>query len=119
MPGFSGEAAWWICPNAGFDGKPLINKKNSLYLGGRISVLEMSFEKIFKKFLPLDRLAVPYIYQLLWRLTPGCWRRFASPNKGLRSKTRAGKLWVEHGVGASEATDLAMRNPSRPAGGVR
>jgi len=23
---------------------------------------------------------------------PG-WRRFASPNKGLRSKTRAGKMW--------------------------
>ena len=23
------------------------------------------------------------------------WRRFDSPNKGLRSKTRAGKLWLE------------------------
>ena len=39
------------------------------------------------------------------------WRRFASPNKGLRSKTRAGKMWVQGGVGASEATDLADRNP--------
>jgi hypothetical protein len=27
------------------------------------------------------------------------------------------KLWVEHGVGASEATDLAMRNPEPPSGG--
>jgi len=26
-------------------------------------------------------------------------RRFASPDKGLRSKTRAGKMWVEGGVG--------------------
>jgi hypothetical protein len=33
------------------------------------------------------------------------------PEKGLcGAKTRAGKLWVERGVGAS---DLAMRNPSR------
>ena len=38
------------------------------------------------------------------------WRRFASPNKGLRSKTRAGKMWVKGGVGASVATDLADRN---------
>jgi hypothetical protein len=30
-----------------------------------------------------------YIYR------SGCMRRFASPNKGLRSKTRAGKMWVE------------------------
>ena len=26
-------------------------------------------------------------------------RRFCSPNKGLRSKTRAAKMWVELGVG--------------------
>jgi hypothetical protein len=36
--------------------------------------------------------------------------------RALRSKTRAGKLLVEHGVGVSEATDLAMRNPSRFSG---
>ena len=41
-------------------------------------------------------------------------RRFCSPNKGLRSKTRAAKMWVEVGVGASEATDLASRNPEPP-----
>jgi len=31
----------------------------------------------------------------------------------MRSICRAGKLWVEQGVGASVATDLALRNPSR------
>jgi hypothetical protein len=36
-------------------------------------------------------------------------RRFVSPNKGLRSKTRADKMWVTVGVGVSEATDLASR----------
>jgi hypothetical protein len=46
-----------------------------------------------------------------WHITFLGWRRFASPNKGLRSKTRAGKMWVKGGVGASEATDLAARNP--------
>jgi hypothetical protein len=34
---------------------------------------------------------------------PGCKRRFASPDKGLRSKTRAGKLW------RSEAWERAQR----------
>ena len=38
-------------------------------------------------------------------------RRFANPYKGLRSKARVGKMWVEAGVGASKATDLAGRNP--------
>jgi len=36
------------------------------------------------------------IYKILSKLAhnvPGCKRRFASPDKGLRSKTRAGKLW--------------------------
>ena len=41
------------------------------------------------------------------------WRRFDSPNKQMRSICRAGKLWAEQGVGASVATDLALRNPSR------
>ena len=39
------------------------------------------------------------------------WRRFDSPDKQMRSICRAGKLWVKAGVGASEATDLASRNP--------
>jgi len=34
---------------------------------------------------------------------PGCKRRFASPDKGLRSKTMAGKLW------RSEAWERAKR----------
>ena len=38
-------------------------------------------------------------------------RRFASPDKDLRSKARTGKMWVEGGVGVSEATDLADWNP--------
>jgi hypothetical protein len=31
--------------------------------------------------------------QKLFRLTYGCKQRFASPDKGLRSKAGAGKLW--------------------------
>jgi len=31
------------------------------------------------------------------------WRRFASPNKQMRSICRAGKMWVEGGVGMASA----------------
>ena len=41
-------------------------------------------------------------------------RRFASPDKGLRSKTRAGKMWVEGGVGMERSHDLAVANPEPP-----
>jgi hypothetical protein len=43
-----------------------------------------------------------FIGQMLFNV-PGCKRRFASPYKGLRSKTRAGKLW------RSEAWERAQR----------
>jgi hypothetical protein len=44
-------------------------------------------------------------------------RRFASPNKGLRSKTRAGKLCRSNGVGMSVAIDLAIAEAEPPTGG--
>jgi len=62
----------------------------------------------------LDHIHLFFIYSKILALISSNvegWRRFVSPNKGLRSKTRANKMWVEAGVGASEATDLASRNP--------
>ena len=53
---------------------------------------------------------VPKISDFISLNVLGNWR-FASPDKDLRSKARAGKMWVEGGVGASVATDLADRNP--------
>jgi hypothetical protein len=47
----------------------------------------------------------------------GCLRRFGGPNKQMRSICRADKMWVEAGVGMSEANDLASRNPEPPTGG--
>jgi hypothetical protein len=41
------------------------------------------------------------------------WRRFVSPNKGLRSKTRAGKMWWSKTPQRREATTGVLRNPSR------
>jgi len=41
-------------------------------------------------------------------------RRFASPDKGLRSKTRAGKMWVEGAVGTKWPRRPKPR--SRPQG---
>jgi hypothetical protein len=38
---------------------------------------------------------------------PAVYDVFASPDKGLRSKTRAGKMCRSFGVGMSEAIDLA------------
>jgi hypothetical protein len=42
-------------------------------------------------------------------------RRFCSPYTGLRSKTRAAKMWVEGAVGG--AADLGDRNPGAAEGG--
>jgi len=44
-------------------------------------------------------------------------RRFASPDKDLRSKARTGKMWVKGGVGVSVATDLADWNPGAAQSG--
>ena len=46
-------------------------------------------------------------------------RRFASPNKQTRSVCRATKLWLEQGVGTSEATDLVLRKPEPPKAAKR
>jgi hypothetical protein len=43
-------------------------------------------------------------------------RRFDSPDKGLRSKTRAGKLCRSNGVGMSVAIDLAVAEAEGPSG---
>ena len=42
------------------------------------------------------------------------WRRFASPNKGLRSKTRAGKMWWSKIPQRRETPTGVLRNPNRP-----
>jgi hypothetical protein len=44
----------------------------------------------------------PYLENMAHNV-PGCKRRFASPDKGLRSKAMAGKLW------RSEAWERAQR----------
>ena len=44
---------------------------------------------------------------------PG-WRRFASPNKGLRSKTRAGKMWWSKTPQRANSPTGVLRNPNRP-----
>jgi hypothetical protein len=44
-------------------------------------------------------------------------RWFGGPNKRLRNKRRADKLYQSNGVGMSEANDLANRNPEPPTGG--
>jgi hypothetical protein len=49
-----------------------------------------------------------FIQQLLARISynvPAVYDVFASPDKGLRSKTRAGKMWVEGGVGRRPQAD--------------
>jgi hypothetical protein len=41
------------------------------------------------------------------------WRRFANPNKGLRSKTVAGKMWWSKTPQRAESPTGVLRNPSR------
>jgi hypothetical protein len=41
------------------------------------------------------------------------WRRFASPYKGLRRKTRAGKMWWSKTPQRAESPTGVLRNPSR------
>ena len=53
---------------------------------------------------------IPEKLGLGFRITFQGIRRFASLDKGLRSKAKAGKLWVKAGVGASPQGD----RPSRP-----
>jgi hypothetical protein len=42
------------------------------------------------------------------------WRRFYSPNKGLRSKTRAAKMWWSKMPQRAESPTGVLRNPNRP-----
>jgi hypothetical protein len=50
---------------------------------------------------------------------PGCKRRFASPYKGLRSKTGAGKLWRSEAWEWSEAERPSRTEPEPPKAAKR
>jgi hypothetical protein len=56
----------------------------------------------------------PVNFRKMAHNVPAVYDVFAAAMKKLRSSFSSRKMWVEAGVGMSEANDLASRNPVAP-----